>query len=185
MNTFAAAFGTFPYPEMDVVLTSFASFGGMEYPTIIFTNPGKLTISHELAHQYWYGIVGDDEFSAPWLDESFATWSSVPAVRWMEEVPALPLAGGRCADHERHGVLEGAPVRVRHDLRRRRLSAREPGAPVRSGPLHRGSCTTTRRITGWVSTRTEDFKAAIEAAARADGCRSIPTCAYWSTWRVD
>ena len=27
-------------------------------------------------HQCWYGIVGDDQFDEPWLDESFATWSS-------------------------------------------------------------------------------------------------------------
>ena len=47
----------------------------MEYPTIIFTNPSRFTISHELSHQWWYGIVGDDQFHEPWLDESFATWS--------------------------------------------------------------------------------------------------------------
>ena len=68
---------------MDVVLTGFSSFGGMEYPTIIFTNPNKLTVSHELAHQWWYAIVGDDQFAAPWLDESFATWSQfLPYGAW-------------------------------------------------------------------------------------------------------
>ena len=33
-------------------------------------------------------------------------------------------------------------------------------------------------------TRTEDFKAAIEAAATADGVAFDPT-SYWATWRVD
>ncbi|HEY6566368.1 MAG TPA: M1 family metallopeptidase [Actinomycetota bacterium] len=75
MHTFSRSFGRFPYPEMDVVLAGFATFGGMEYPTIIFSNPDRATVSHEMAHQWWYGIVGDDEFAEPWLDESFATWS--------------------------------------------------------------------------------------------------------------
>ena len=45
----------------------------MEYPTIVFTNPSA--IQHEVAHQWWYGIVGNDEFHDPWLDEGFATWT--------------------------------------------------------------------------------------------------------------
>ena len=89
LDAYSAALGTFPYPEMDVVLTRFTTFGGMEYPTIIFTNPGKITVSHELGHQYWYGIVGDDQFATPWLDESFATWSCY-----------LPFGGWkRCASY--------------------------------------------------------------------------------------
>ena len=75
MDTFSRSFGRYPYPEMDVVLAGFATFGGMEYPTIIFTNPDRTTVSHEVAHQWWYGVVGDNEFAEPWLDESFATWS--------------------------------------------------------------------------------------------------------------
>ena len=83
LDTFSSSFGTFPYREMDVVLAGFTTFGGMEYPTIIFTNPDRSTVSHELAHQYWYGIVGDNEFAEPWLDESFATWSQfLPFGAW-------------------------------------------------------------------------------------------------------
>ena len=32
----------------------------------------------------WYGIVGDDQFNEPWLDESFATWSQfLPFEPWV------------------------------------------------------------------------------------------------------
>ena len=134
LDTFSSSFGTFPYREMDVVLAGFASFGGMEYPTIIFTNPDRQTVSHELAHQYWYGIVGDNEFAEPWLDESFATWSQFLPFGRMEQL--LEPAGrppGR--HHERHGVLEHPHQPVLGDLRRRWLPARQPGAPVRHHAL--------------------------------------------------
>src|SRR5256885_730699 len=54
--------------------------GGMEYPTLFFTEDGpvpewihlpeEVTI-HELAHQYFYGLVGSDEVEEAWLDEGF------------------------------------------------------------------------------------------------------------------
>jgi hypothetical protein len=75
MKEFSGDFGDYPYPEVDLVLSAFTTFGGMEYPQIVFTNPVRFTVSHELAHQWWYGIVGDDQYAEPWLDESFATWS--------------------------------------------------------------------------------------------------------------
>ncbi len=67
--------GRYPYPELDVVLGDFTGFGGMEYPTLVLTQPFAVAVVHEIAHQWWYGIVGDDEFDDPWLDEAFATWT--------------------------------------------------------------------------------------------------------------
>jgi hypothetical protein len=32
--------------------------------------------AHEVAHQWWYSVVGNDVFDEPWLDESLATYSS-------------------------------------------------------------------------------------------------------------
>jgi hypothetical protein len=183
LNTYAAAFGTFPYPEMDVVLTSFAAFGGMEYPTIIFTNPGKITISHELGHQYWYGIVGDDQFSAPWLDESFATWTSY-----------LPFGGWKRCSRYRWPADD---ARITNDMSYWKAHPSEYDT-IYGG----GGCLLANlaqlfgldRFVGilhdyahdhWLGvTRTEDFKAAIEAAATADGVPFDPL-SYWATWRVD
>jgi hypothetical protein len=75
MRRFVAAFGPYPYPEVDVILAAFEGYGGMEYPQIVFTDPPRTTVLHELAHQWWYGLVGNDEYAEPWLDEGFATWS--------------------------------------------------------------------------------------------------------------
>ena len=36
-------------------------------------------LGHEVAHQWWHGIVGNDEYPEPWLDESFANYSVLRA----------------------------------------------------------------------------------------------------------
>jgi aminopeptidase N len=55
----------------------------MEYPGIVFVSPSIDAVAHEVAHQWWYGSVGNDEYGAPWLDESFATWSqTLPFDPW-------------------------------------------------------------------------------------------------------
>ncbi len=67
-------YGPYGAPELDVVLGTFTAFGGMEYPQLVLTTPESGPVRHEIAHQWFYGIVGDDQRHAPWLDESFASW---------------------------------------------------------------------------------------------------------------
>jgi aminopeptidase N len=33
-------------------------------------------MAHEIAHQWWYGLVGNDSIHEPWLDESLASYSA-------------------------------------------------------------------------------------------------------------
>jgi hypothetical protein len=75
MARYAGLLGPYPYPEVDVVLGAFQTFGGMEYPGLVMSVAAEPPVAHELAHQWWYGLVGDDQYSAPWLDEAFATWT--------------------------------------------------------------------------------------------------------------
>src|SRR5260370_37309053 len=35
------------------------------------------TCSHEVAHQWWQGLVGSDPRRAPWVDEALAQYSAV------------------------------------------------------------------------------------------------------------
>ncbi len=83
LNTSTAAitahsnrFGAYPYSEADVVLDNNFWFGGMEYPGFVLDLVSSTALAHELAHQWWYGIVGDDEYNTPWLDEAFADYST-------------------------------------------------------------------------------------------------------------
>jgi aminopeptidase N len=48
----------------------------MEYPDLVLAPPVASTIAHEVAHQWWYSLVGDDEWREPWLDEAFAEYSA-------------------------------------------------------------------------------------------------------------
>lgn len=58
--------------------------GGMEYPGLVLvgtTEEGGAVV-HEVAHQWWYGIVGNDEYTSPWLDESFAQYANARFYGW-------------------------------------------------------------------------------------------------------
>ena len=78
----------FPYPYHTITIVDPPSDGmgsaGMEYPTLItggfsplFSKGLKfieLVTIHELSHQYWYGMIGSDEFREAWLDEGVNTF---------------------------------------------------------------------------------------------------------------
>jgi hypothetical protein len=52
--------------------------GGIEYPGAILLGTRQdrdATASHEVAHEWFYGLVGDDQARDPWLDEAFATYA--------------------------------------------------------------------------------------------------------------
>jgi len=73
--------GPYPYPELDVVDVP-GAFGGIEYPGLVFI--GTLGTSwlieptvHEVGHQWFYGLIGDDQLHEPWLDEALATFAEV------------------------------------------------------------------------------------------------------------
>jgi len=78
----------YPYTDYRVAETEFA--GGMEFSGLSFlgalwydTYPGGVRsqlihlLVHEVAHQWWYGLVGSDQVREPWLDESLATFSGL------------------------------------------------------------------------------------------------------------
>lgn len=80
---FINTFGIYPYETLNVVITNFLH-GGMEYPQLAMVsdnlNSLKETnevIVHEIAHQWWYSLVGNDEVEEPWLDEAMAEYSTL------------------------------------------------------------------------------------------------------------
>lgn len=86
MNFYNRHFGPYDYPEVDVVLgESGYGIAGMEYPGLvtsvdrITTREGEVpavnVVVHELAHQWWYGMVGSNQAKEPWLDEGLTTYS--------------------------------------------------------------------------------------------------------------
>jgi len=79
-------YGAYPYSHITVIDPAYQSgAGGMEYPTLFTSgtrwlaprqsnSPEGVTV-HEAGHQFWYGIVGNNEFEHAWLDEGLNTFS--------------------------------------------------------------------------------------------------------------
>lgn len=87
LEYFDSWLGTYPYPNVTVVDPPIYALGagGMEYPTFItggsvaylpsgFRIVEGVTV-HEFGHQYWYGLVGNNEFEEAWMDEGFNQYS--------------------------------------------------------------------------------------------------------------
>jgi hypothetical protein len=79
-------YGEYPYPSLSIIAPPAKGkhAGRMQYPTLITASAGieenpdlnlERVIAHEIAHQYWYGMVANDEFEEPWLDEGFASYA--------------------------------------------------------------------------------------------------------------
>lgn len=73
--------GTYPYSVLNIAETEFFLEGGMEYPEIIFIDSDYLKstktyddIAHEIAHQWFYNIIGNNQFKYPWLDEAMSSF---------------------------------------------------------------------------------------------------------------
>jgi hypothetical protein len=82
---FSDLFGSYPYAEFDVVETP-TSAGGIEYPGLVVIsdrlyggqgNYAEWVVVHEVAHQWWYGLVGNDQVDEPWLDEALTQYSTL------------------------------------------------------------------------------------------------------------
>ncbi len=79
---FSTDFGAYPYESYAVVQTGFFQ-GGMEYPGLVMISDsleegayGEVIV-HETAHQWWQGVVGNNEVEYGFLDEGLAEYSVV------------------------------------------------------------------------------------------------------------
>jgi hypothetical protein len=76
-----------PYQHSSLTVVEADFLDGMEYDGLYFlsrgfynlydgTPQGYLTFiaAHETAHQWWYGLVGNDQALEPWLDEAMCTY---------------------------------------------------------------------------------------------------------------
>lgn len=93
-------FGVYPFSELDVVEVPLG-ISGVEYPGLILVDSRfyasedgssfELVVAHEVAHQWWYSVVGNDVIDEPWLDEALVTYSSLI---YMESTHGKPYADG-------------------------------------------------------------------------------------------
>jgi hypothetical protein len=92
MADYSARYGVYPYTQLDIVATSTLALG-IEYPgmiaiTLRLYDPNatfggtplaierEAVISHEVGHQWFYNMVGNNQLDEPWLDEALAQYVS-------------------------------------------------------------------------------------------------------------
>jgi hypothetical protein len=80
VTIFNDKYGVYPYETLSVVATDFEC-AGMEYGRLVYVALDTMdiedTIVHEIAHQWWYGIVGNDSINEAFLDEGLTTFSTL------------------------------------------------------------------------------------------------------------
>lgn len=83
INTFSELYYPYPYSTYNVVQSNFL-YGGMEYPMLSLVSNAidnyddyLNVIVHETAHQWWYSLIGNDEYTNPWLDEALTEFSTL------------------------------------------------------------------------------------------------------------
>jgi aminopeptidase N len=86
VGLFESQFGPYPYGSLSIVQSDLND--GQEYDGLVFlatkfyneydgsARSNLVTIGvHEIAHQWWFGLVGSDQAMEPWLDEALAVYS--------------------------------------------------------------------------------------------------------------
>ncbi len=90
VTVFNEVFGPYPYAELDVVAVP--SVVGFEFPQLVLigtefvADPAgagsrvgavEFLVAHEVAHQWWYGLVGNNQRRHAFLDEGLAEYAAV------------------------------------------------------------------------------------------------------------
>jgi hypothetical protein len=180
LDAHAGRFGAYPYGEADVVLDNGFWFGGMEYPGFVLDLVSTTALAHELGHQWFYGIVGDDEYNSPWLDEGFTDYAtdlyfnktgSGCGISWQSSAEKLTNSMAYWDAHSNRysTVVYGYGKCTLHDLRRL------------IGTTAMTNLLKSYAAAHWYGISTvADFKAAAQAAAGSTDLTS-----FWTSHRVE
>jgi aminopeptidase N len=85
IEDFSERYAPYPYTELDFVSTPTFALG-IEYPGMIAVTEWivepengylEATVAHEVGHQWFYNLVGNDQLDDPWLDESLTQFATL------------------------------------------------------------------------------------------------------------
>jgi Peptidase family M1 domain len=75
LRELSARYGPPPFGSINLARLPISG-GGIEYPgAILLLDDSRVVTVHELAHQWFYAMVGNSQARDPWLDEAFATFA--------------------------------------------------------------------------------------------------------------
>lgn len=98
LRLFSDHFGSYPYRALSLVVFPGVGTSAEGFPGMVFLYLKKdaenlpFIIAREIAHQWWYGAVGNDIYLEPWLNESLAEYS---AVFYLEQDAGLKASEAR------------------------------------------------------------------------------------------
>ena len=85
IEDFGERYAPYPYTELEFVSTPTYALG-IEYPGMIAITEWIIqpdqnylegTVAHEVGHQWFYNLVGNDQLDDPWLDESLTQFATL------------------------------------------------------------------------------------------------------------
>lgn len=99
---FSDRFGSYPWPSLSLAVTPGLG-GGIEMPMHLMQGPETIgrTTPHEVAHMWFYALVGNNQAAHPWIDEGLASYAEATFEGSLDDMRAVslpPVAHGR-VDH--------------------------------------------------------------------------------------
>ncbi len=80
---YSTFYGDYPYNQITAVDGDMSAGGGMEYPNITVISRSdsedllEYVIMHEVGHNWFYGILGNNERDFTWMDEGLNEYSNI------------------------------------------------------------------------------------------------------------
>jgi len=93
LRFYSSRFGDYPWSTYSLaVMKDFSGLNGTAYPTLGFLGDASLVlVPHETAHQWFYSLVGNDQWRDPWLSEGLATWAQTGPENSLSQMLATPI----------------------------------------------------------------------------------------------
>lgn len=148
LKSYSARLGHYPYTEFEVVSTPLQALG-IEYPGLTGINLAlydldsgatgqsaavllESTVAHEVGHQWFYNLIGNDQTNEPWLDEALTQY--VTALYFLDRNGPAGFDGYRAAWQSRWERVDRKKLPI--GLPASQYQGREYGAIVYGrGPL--------------------------------------------------
>jgi hypothetical protein len=82
LDFYGTILGSYPYPSINIIETGLQVLGAQSYPAVIFIDSDRLasgsaasnTLRKEIGRQFFYNIVGTNEFAEPWLTDGIISY---------------------------------------------------------------------------------------------------------------
>jgi aminopeptidase N len=84
LRLYSDTYGPYPYTELDLVEAPI-NYRGMEYSGLVLIGEDlyaeqreflTFLVAHEVGHQWWYSLVGNNPYRHPWLDEGLTEYGA-------------------------------------------------------------------------------------------------------------